>query len=179
MAASKAINLGSQSKFILFHPTKVPLKVFSILFKIHWACCDVITMSPCLFYEQGRWKLYNIGVAGSSKYLKYWYGLMWQTVVNFSNVGVVAAIPYHQVSTALLSIKEYALVVFVLKTSNFIASSIQILQKLEDQVEYFRGDSFLIAADKKKEKNTRRLQNAERDFNASDEPRRTPGQKLG
>ena len=67
----------------------------------------------------------------------------------------------------------------ILKTSNFIASSIQILQKLEDQVEYFRGDSFLIAADKKKEKNTRRLQNAERDFNASDEPRRTPGQKLG
>ena len=24
---------------MLFHPVKVPVKVFSILFKIHWACC--------------------------------------------------------------------------------------------------------------------------------------------
>ena len=24
---------------MLFHPVKVPLKIFSILFKIHWACC--------------------------------------------------------------------------------------------------------------------------------------------
>ena len=25
---------------MLFHTAKVPLKVFSILFKVHWACCD-------------------------------------------------------------------------------------------------------------------------------------------
>ena len=24
---------------MLFHPANVPLKVFSILFKVHWACC--------------------------------------------------------------------------------------------------------------------------------------------
>ena len=40
-----AINLGFQTKYILnlwcmlFHPVKVLLKVFSILFKIHSACC--------------------------------------------------------------------------------------------------------------------------------------------
>ena len=42
-----AINLGFQTKYILnpwsilFHPIKVPLKVFSILFKIHSACCGL------------------------------------------------------------------------------------------------------------------------------------------
>ena len=25
---------------IFFHPAKVPLKAFSILFKIYWACCE-------------------------------------------------------------------------------------------------------------------------------------------
>ena len=40
-----AIDLGFQTKYILnpwcmlFHPMKVPLKVFSMLFKIHAACC--------------------------------------------------------------------------------------------------------------------------------------------
>ena len=40
-----AFNLGFQTKHILnplsmlFHPAKVPLKVFSILFKSHLACC--------------------------------------------------------------------------------------------------------------------------------------------
>ena len=43
-----AINLGFQIKYILnpwcmlFHPAKVPWKVFSILFKIHSACCEYI-----------------------------------------------------------------------------------------------------------------------------------------
>ena len=26
---------------MLFQPAKVPLKVFSILFKIHWVCCEL------------------------------------------------------------------------------------------------------------------------------------------
>ena len=64
-------------------------------------CTTTCLATLDLIPSQGRWKLYNIGVAGSSKSLKYWYGLMWQTVVNFSNIGVAAAIPYHQVPPPL------------------------------------------------------------------------------
>ena len=32
---------------MFFHPAKVLLKVFSILFRIHWACCDLeLTLDP-------------------------------------------------------------------------------------------------------------------------------------
>ena len=47
-----AFNLGFQTKFILklwciiFHPMKVPLKVFSISFKIYCPCC--VTDSACM-----------------------------------------------------------------------------------------------------------------------------------
>ena len=49
-----AINLGFQTKYILnpwcmlFHPMKVPLKVSSILFKIHSACCVIILGFDCV-----------------------------------------------------------------------------------------------------------------------------------
>ena len=33
-----------------FHPAKVPLKVFSISFKIHWACCDTLTSYQLRFF---------------------------------------------------------------------------------------------------------------------------------
>ena len=45
-----AFNLGFQRKCILspwgilFHPAKVPLKVFSILFRVNSLCCDTIAL---------------------------------------------------------------------------------------------------------------------------------------
>ena len=62
-----AFNLGFQTKYILnpwcmlFHLVKVPLKVFSTLFKIHSACCEQYVQS-CYFGE-----LSNITIRESIK----------------------------------------------------------------------------------------------------------------
>ena len=50
---------------------------------------------------QGWRKGRNIGVAGPSKCLKYWYGRWWQIVVHISNIGMAAAIHCHQVPPPL------------------------------------------------------------------------------
>ena len=44
----------------------------------------------------------NIGVAGPSNCPKYLYGRLWQIVVSTLNIGMVAAIPCHQVPPPLL-----------------------------------------------------------------------------
>ena len=38
---------------MLFHPANVPLKVFSILFKVHWACCVSIV------FRKFEWRLWH------------------------------------------------------------------------------------------------------------------------
>ena len=55
MAISMAFDLGFQTKYVFdplfmrFHAVKVQLKVFSILFKIHWACSDTIPTKSSKF----------------------------------------------------------------------------------------------------------------------------------
>ena len=52
-----AFSLGFQIKYILkpssilFYPVKVLLKVFSILFKVHWACCGMLQVFTQNFYQ--------------------------------------------------------------------------------------------------------------------------------
>ena len=67
-----ALNLGFQTKYILnpwsilVHPAKVPLKVFSILFKVHWACCEVGT-PDCLSFGLNSFKEYCVNTGCEQK----------------------------------------------------------------------------------------------------------------
>ena len=45
-------------------------------------------------------------MAGTSKFLKYWCGRVWQTIVNLSNIGVAAAIPATLVPPALTFLEK-------------------------------------------------------------------------